>query len=219
STTEGEGSDKKDDSATQEDGGTDATEEDEKKDGEAGQLTRLPQPLRITAPIPPSRQATSRPSPKRPAAPIVLGGMVIEPITLSPVSHTDDFAAEPTSAAQPGERQSDAIATLQETIQRSQKVISQRKQTTTRPAPVARRSIAADVVSIDHRSGSVRLKAHGNAMIAPGSAVVVYHSYLTGEEMVAHLVVGKSSGRYAVAKAMDVAMLKDVKINDRAVCR
>ena len=164
----------------------------------------------------------------------MIGGMAIQPVTIAPVAATDEPETETaveTTATAPTLPQpialslsdnSDAPADVAEAQTVSTPVALPIPETTEAPQqafspkPIQRKKVIADVISVDHRSGLVILRS-GQAM-RPGSSVTVYHQYLTGERLVAHLLIKSVNGSQATAMVTDAAQLSKIHSGDRAVC-
>ncbi|MCD0459316.1 hypothetical protein [Roseiconus lacunae] len=177
----------------------------------------------------------------------MIGGMAIQPVTIAPVSAIEDSVTKSNPVQANVGRQDRAVGfSISDTPQAPS--VYDRSATTSptlapRPKPVAlpieRESKAevrsvprsvplidkkpatpqksqAIVVGVDHRTGKVALRS-GQPMRV-GASVTVYHSYLTGERLVGHLLIQSVKGAQAVAVATDRAGLEHIESGDRAVC-
>lgn len=86
-----------------------------------------------------------------------------------------------------------------------------------KPVPTGRKQKAeAKIVGVDYRTGRVVLRS-GQPLRA-GASVTVYHRYLTGERLVAHLLIKQVDGAQAIAVATDKEGLGKIEAGDRAIC-
>lgn len=165
----------------------------------------------------------------------MIGGMAIQPFTITPVTATTESEKE----------EKEAIKTAAEAVSlsltdKSEQVEAPRANETqeAKPAPTpialpildpapaapkkvsrkpaAAKKVVATVVGIDQRTGRVVLRS-GQPMRA-GASVAVYHHYLTGERLIAHLLIKTVNGTQAVAQATDAMGLAKIETGDRAVC-
>lgn len=176
----------------------------------------------------------------------MIGGMAIQPVTISPVTATlnvqddkpqssqpisqpvslslsDDSAKSDASTKQtlpkpialpiqnaPPVDTAEAVETPQ--ARSAHRVTAQR----VTPQPVQRKNAVATVVRVDQRTGRVILRS-GQEM-RPGASVTVYHQYLTGERLVAHLLINSVNGNQSIATVTDPTSLDKIHSGDRAVC-
>ncbi|QDV43774.1 hypothetical protein Enr13x_36320 [Stieleria neptunia] len=172
----------------------------------------------------------------------MIGGMAIQPVTISPVIATSDVQADEPQASQPisqpvslslsdDSAKSAALptpalpkpialpignaATPVETTKANDAIKTRSIQRVT-PQPVQRKNVVATVVGVDQRTGRVILRS-GQEM-RPGASVTVYHQYLTGERLVAHLLINSVNGNQSVATVTDPGSLTKIHNGDRAVC-
>ncbi|MEM6470379.1 MAG: hypothetical protein AAF802_12555 [Planctomycetota bacterium] len=174
----------------------------------------------------------------------VIGGMTIQPVTLSmeadsdvEVVNADTPTSEgvtlslrelpstpaplPTPVALPISDAMPASATFKRPATKPLEVSRQeryeaenvpsQKTTTSKKAKVE-----AKIVGVDYRTGRVVLRS-GQPLRA-GASVTVYHRYLTGERLIAHLLIKQVDGAQAIAIATDKGGLSKIEAGDRAVC-
>ncbi|MCS7469161.1 hypothetical protein NZK35_21115 [Stieleria sp. ICT_E10.1] len=166
----------------------------------------------------------------------MIGGMAIQPVTISPVTATSNVQEELQSSQPVSLSLSDDSAKSEASaklalpkpialpIQNAQPVdtteaIEAPKARSVRRVtaqPVQRKNVVATVVGVDQRNGRVILRS-GQEM-RPGASVTVYHQYLTGERLVAHLLINSVNGNQSVATVTDPASLTKIHSGDRAVC-
>ncbi len=142
--------------------------------------------------------------------PKVIGGMRVQPVSLVP--HGGEESPSPATSRQSESGSPSAPITTPAGPQRGQ---SSHREVAKPLVALAR---TAKVVSVNHRNGQVHLRAVGPGKFKSGASVVVYHEYLTGQRLVAHLVVKSTRGNRAVATATDHATLKEIHAGDRATC-
>ncbi len=176
----------------------------------------------------------------------VIGGMVIQPVTISHVNATEPVSmslsdqptvpqptvsttnprlpapvvlqrpqAQPIRRALQPKSQPTAARVARPASTRSQTTVKSRP-VTMRSVPVKRERITATVVGVDHRSGRVQLRS--GQPFTVGASVAVHHRYLTGERLVAHLLIKEVNGSQAIAIATDAAGLSKIHSGDRADC-
>ncbi|PNY36042.1 hypothetical protein C2E31_15100 [Rhodopirellula baltica] len=152
----------------------------------------------------------------------MIGGMAIRPVTISPVSaienevefSLDDAPAAASSAVEP---QAPKLAPRPRPV-----ALPIKPQAVSVPeSPTQQQSVSpkqsqALVVGVDHRTGKVALRS--GQPLRVGASVTVYHSYLTGERLVGHLLIQSVRGSQAVAVATDRSGLEHMESGDRAVC-
>ncbi|WP_147867332.1 hypothetical protein [Stieleria maiorica] len=157
----------------------------------------------------------------------MIGGMAIQPVTISPVTATSDAPATRSISKPVSLSLSDDAATSAPAAEQKPQALpmpvalpikeaAQADQARIAPKPAARKNVVATVVGVDQKSGRVILRS-GQAM-RPGSSVTVYHQYLTGERLVAHLLINSVNGNQSVATVTDAASLAKIHTGDRAVC-
>lgn len=142
----------------------------------------------------------------------VIGGMKVQPVSLQPVGF-DDASAERTATPVRKRAANEPPAPVR--VRLGTRSTGAARTTPAAKAPAAR---SAEVVSVNHRNGQVQLRAIGGGTIEPGTSVVVYHEYLTGERLVGHLVVRTSGSGYATATVTDRSTLREIHAGDRATC-
>ncbi|MCA9140295.1 MAG: hypothetical protein KDB00_26170 [Planctomycetales bacterium] len=163
----------------------------------------------------------------------MIGGMAIQPVTISPVTATEDFDA--VAAAATVDQASTPISiSLSDEVFGS--ALIDETEPAALPAPIAlpiheanaapkqsfvpktvpQKQVVATVIGVDQRTGRVILRS-GQAM-RPDASVTVYHQYLTGERLIAHLLIKSVNGNVWVAVATDEVGLIKIEAGDRAVC-
>ncbi|WP_182867500.1 hypothetical protein [Stieleria mannarensis] len=157
----------------------------------------------------------------------MIGGMAIQPVTITPVTATSDVqtarpAGQPVSlslsdnAAKPQSTVKQKTQALPMPVALPIKKAAKVDHARIAPKPAARKNVIATVVGVDQKSGRVILRS-GQAM-RPGASVTVYHQYLTGERLVAHLLINSVNGSQSVATVTDPSSLTKIHTGDRAVC-
>ncbi|WP_253155909.1 hypothetical protein [Stieleria tagensis] len=159
----------------------------------------------------------------------VVGGMRIQPVTITPVSATDtatppavNYSLSDRSGVTESRSRQQTLTNLPQPVTLPQPIALpiRARATTAKPMPTQsateRRRVTATVLGVDQPSGRVLLQS-GNRMTV-GASVAVYHHYLTGERLVAHLLIQEISGSHAIAVATDAAGLVKIDAGDRAVC-
>lgn len=154
----------------------------------------------------------------------VIGGMEIRPVTIAPVTATDAPLPEPISLSLTDEQaptprpvpKAIPISSANQVQLPAQPRVQNARVPMTSRQPQARQKIVATVVGINHRTGTVMLRS--GQPLRPGSSVTVYHQYLTGERLVAHLLIQSVNGGQAVARATDRSGLMKIETGDRAIC-
>lgn len=163
----------------------------------------------------------------------MIGGMAIKPVTIFPVTATEDLDAETPEVTAD---QSAAPVSVSLTDKPFGSMVIEKPEVKALPRPIAlpiheadvapkrsiapqpigRKQVAATVVGVDQRTGRVILRS-GQPM-RPDASVTVYHDYLTGERLIAHLLIKTVNGNQAVAVATDQVGLIKIETGDRAVC-
>ena len=162
----------------------------------------------------------------------MIGGMAIQPVTISPVTATSDVQdnePQPVSLSLSDDSAKSSASSKQTLpmpialpIKNAADSVETGKATTTRsihrvtPQPVQRTNVVATVVGVEQRTGRVILRS-GQEM-RPGASVTVYHQYLTGERLVAHLLINSVNGNQSIATVTDPTSLTKIHTGDRAVC-
>ncbi|PAY20273.1 hypothetical protein CKO51_06385 [Rhodopirellula sp. SM50] len=166
----------------------------------------------------------------------MIGGMAIQPVTISPVTATSNVQDDEPQSSQPvslslsddstkltlpkpialpiqnAQPVDDAEAVAAPKARTAHRVTAQR----VTAQPVQRKNAVATVVRVDQRTGRVILRS-GQEM-RPGASVTVYHQYLTGERLVAHLLINSVNGNQSIATVTDPTSLDKIHSGDRAVC-
>lgn len=142
---------------------------------------------------------------------VMVGEMRVRPVVLAPVTYEAPSQASARPVA--GQRAASASPKLPApvTIDSAMEVLA-----APQPEAAAAAPVHAQITDVEYSTGRIILTSR--SQIAVGSSVTVYHDYLTGEQLVAHLIVKHSDGRTAVAVATDRAGLKSIRQGDRAVC-
>ncbi|MEM0925936.1 MAG: hypothetical protein AAGJ83_07855, partial [Planctomycetota bacterium] len=174
----------------------------------------------------------------------VIGGMTIQPVTISTVSATDEQSVQTKVETEQATAISASLPSLPAPelelpepvalpIDVSAKPVSDGSlkdigdatthitvpadaQVTGRRPGVKATKTEARIVGVDYRTGRVSLRS--GQPLRPGSSVTVYHRYLTGERLIAHLLIKQVDGAQAVAVATDKSGLSKIAAGDRAVC-
>lgn len=153
----------------------------------------------------------------------MIGGMAIQPVTISHVSAIEDAADEPQQATE-----AKPLQAVPQLVRRPKPValpINSQPQFTApakaQPAPATQTrsvqsKVQATVVGVNHRTGKIALRSGQPFRV--GSSVTVYHSYLTGERLVGHLLIESVNGAQAVAVTTDRSAMDHIETGDRAVC-
>ena len=127
-----------------------------------------------------------------------VGGMKVQPVT---------FAGDPAQKPQASRREA------------SRDLSHPRPVATGKPgAETPRQPLEGTVVAVNYRTGEVEIRANGRSRIRDNASVTIYRDFLTGERLIAHLLVRQSQGSSAKAVVTDPAMLRLVRQGDRAVC-
>ena len=162
----------------------------------------------------------------------MIGGMAIQPVTITPVGATSDVQDSDTNvtdsvalslsdSADENEAR-EKPAAVEELPVASPIALPIREAAVEKTTaedfskPIQQKKVVATVVGVDQRSGRVILRS-GQPM-RPGASVTVYHQYLTGEQLVAHLLIDSVNGNQAIAKVTDTAGLTKIHSGDRADC-
>lgn len=160
----------------------------------------------------------------------MIGGMAIQPVTISPVGATEEVseavslslsddssnetAAQEAEATETPEVEKSSLPTpialpiIEETQQQQTRTVA--------PKPIARKKVVATVVGVDQKSGRVILRS--GQELRPGASVTVYHQFLTGERLVAHMLIDNVNGSQATAMVTDPVSLMKIHTGDRAIC-
>lgn len=127
-----------------------------------------------------------------------VGGMKVQPVTFAGDAAEKPRASRPAASGHPSDPRSAATS----------------KSTAATP----RRSLEGTVAGVNYRTGEVEIRVDSRARIRDNSSVTVYRDFLTGERLIAHLLVRQSQGSSAKAVVTDPSMLRLVRQGDRAVC-
>ena len=165
----------------------------------------------------------------------MIGGMAIQPFTITPVTATTESEKEEKEAIQTA-TEAVSLSLTDKSKQTEAPRAAETPEATPATTPIAlpildpapaapkkvsrkpaaAKKVVATVVGIDQRTGRVVLRS-GQPMRA-GASVAVYHHYLTGERLIAHLLIKTVNGTQAVAQATDAMGLAKIETGDRAVC-
>ena len=127
-----------------------------------------------------------------------VGGMKVQPVT---------FAGDPAERPQASRRQASRVpndfrpAATDKSVAESQ-----------------RRPLEGSVTGVNYRTGEVEIRVDGRGPIRQNASVTIYRDFLTGERLIAHLLVRRTHGSSAMAVVTDPSMLRLVRQGDRAVC-
>lgn len=177
----------------------------------------------------------------------MLGGMAIQPVTIAPVAAVEEEGALPQIRTEPSAESDVPVEFSIEDSVFSEKdsALSQKDSALPKPVtlaepgsrpialpiesartseptaraipqPSAKKQVLATIVGVNHRTGRVMLRS--GQPLRPGASVTVYHDYLTGERLIAHLLIESVDGAQAVARATDRSGLLRIQSGDRAVC-